>query len=337
MKVSLIATVLNAAADVEGFLGSIAAQTRAPDEIVIVDGGSTDGTVDLLRKDEKVTVVEEPGANIARGRNLAIAAATHDVIAVADADCRYDPDWLEHLLEPVEAGGEVSMGFYLPIADGFFQECMAAVNLPTSADEVDPPRFMPSARSVAFRREAIESVGQYPEWLDIGEDMWVNVRWRERGVDMRFAPQAVARWPLRPTLRATWWQYFRYAMGDGHAGMHPERHALRYGVYVGLTSALVSRRGWPKLVVAAGGLWYARTPLRRAWRRFEDPRERLAAMVVVPALMGWIDTAKMSGYALGLADRLSGVVARRLGRPDWSSAISKRRPKHREQRRIDPW
>ena len=59
-------------------------------------------------------------------------------------------------------------------------------------------------------------------------------------------------------------------------------------------------------------------------------------MVVVPALMGWIDTAKMCGYALGLADRLSGVVARRLGRPDWSSAISKRRPKHREQRRSTP-
>jgi glycosyltransferase involved in cell wall biosynthesis len=337
MKVSLIATVLNAAADVEGFLGSIAAQTRPPDEIVIADGGSNDGTVELLRSNEHVTVIEEPGANIARGRNLAIAAATHDVIAVADADCRYDPGWLEHLLEPLEAGAEVSMGFYLPVADGFFQECMAAVNLPVSADEVDPDRFMPSARSVAFRREAIESVGHYPEWLDIGEDMWVDVRWRERGVDMRFAPEAVARWPLRPTLRATWRQYFRYAMGDGHAGLHPERHAVRYGVYVGWAATLVTRRRWPKLVILAAGFAYAWTPLRRARRQFEDPRERAAAMVVVPALMAWIDTAKISGYAVGLADRLSGAVWRRLGRPDWSTALSERRRKRRASRRIDPW
>ena len=66
-------------------------------------------------------MIEERGANIARGRNLAIAAATHDVIAVTDADCVLDPRWLERILEPIDAGADVSMGFYLPIADGFLQ------------------------------------------------------------------------------------------------------------------------------------------------------------------------------------------------------------------------
>jgi len=36
--------------------------------------------------------------------------------------------------------------------------------------------------------------------LDIGEDMWVNHRWRELGMDVRFAPDAVVRWDLRPDL-----------------------------------------------------------------------------------------------------------------------------------------
>jgi hypothetical protein len=58
---------------------------------------------------------------------------------------------------------------------------------------------------------------------------------------------------------------------------------------------------------------------------------------VVPALMAWIDTAKISGYAVGLADRLSGAVWRRLGRPDWSTALKERRRKRRASRRIDPW
>jgi glycosyltransferase involved in cell wall biosynthesis len=303
VKVSLVSTVKDGAAHVEGFLGSIAAQTRMPDEVIVVDGGSSDGTVDLLRRAGTVTMMEERGANIARGRNLAIAAATHDVIAVSDADCVLDPTWLERLLEPIEAGADVSMGFYLPIVDGFLQECLAAVNLATEATEVDPGRFMPSARSVAFRRGAIDAAGGYPEWLDIGEDMWVNHRWRELGLDLRFAPEAVARWRLRPTLRETWTQYFRYARGDALAGMYPERHAIRFGAYAGLVAALASRRRWPKALVLAGAAAYAREPLRRAWRRMPDARERAAASLVVPALMGWIDAAKMAGYAVGLVDR----------------------------------
>jgi glycosyltransferase involved in cell wall biosynthesis len=306
VKVSLISTVKDAAAHVEEFLGSVAVQTRAPDEVVIVDGGSTDGTVDVLRRAPGVTVIEERGANIARGRNLAIAAAAHDALAVTDADCVLEPDWLERLLEPLDAGADVAMGFYAPRTDGFLQDCMAAVNLPSSVDEIDPARFMPSARSIAFRRSAIESVGGYPEWLDIGEDMWVNHRWRELGLDLRFVPGAVVHWRLRPGLRSTWIQYFRYARGDARARMYPERHALRFCVYGSMAAALTSRRAWPKLAAAAGAAAYARAPMRRARRRFIDRRERAFAAMVVPALMGWIDTAKMAGYAVGLVDRAKG-------------------------------
>jgi glycosyltransferase involved in cell wall biosynthesis len=303
VKVSLIATVKDGAENIEEFLGSLAAQTRPPDEIVIVDGGSHDGTVDLLRRAEHVTTVEEPGANIARGRNVAIVNAAHDVIAVTDADCVLDPDWLERLLRPIDEGADVAMGFYAPLTDGFFHECLAAVNLPLDASEVDGTTFMPSARSVAYRRQAIEAVGGYPEWLDIGEDMWVNHRWREMGLDMRFAPDAVVRWRLRPGLRATWQQYFRYARGDAQAGLYSERHALRFGVYAGLVAAMTSRRRWPKVAAAVGGLAYARTPVRRARTMMAEPRERAAALFLVPALMAWVDTAKMSGYAIGLVDR----------------------------------
>jgi glycosyltransferase involved in cell wall biosynthesis len=305
VKVSLISTVKDGSAHIGEFIASVGAQTRPPDEVIVVDGGSTDGTPDLLRRAgvDAMTVIEERGANIARGRNLAIAAATHDVIAVTDADCVLDPRWLERIVEPIEAGADVSMGFYLPITDGFLQGCMASVNLPLDASEIDPASFMPSARSVAFRRDSIEAAGGYPEWLAIGEDMWVNHRWRELGLDMRFAPQAVVRWRLRPTLRGTWAQYFRYARGDAHAGMFPERHALRFAVYGGAVAALASRRRWPRALATAGAVAYAREPVHRVWRRMQGTRKRVAAAIVVPALMGWIDTAKMAGYTVGLVDR----------------------------------
>lgn len=303
MKVSLIATVLNAADDVGGFLASIEAQRVPPDEIVIVDGGSTDGTLERLRAAEGITLLEEPGANIARGRNLAIANAAHDVIAVADADCTYGPGWLEALLRPLADGADVAMGTYAPVIGGFFDACVASLNLPLDPADVDEETFAPSARSVAFRRDAIDAVGGYPEWLRIGEDMWVDLRWRERRLDMRLAPDAVARWRPRPTLGATWTQYARYARGDAHAGMFPDRHALRFGVYGALGAALVSRRRWPKLLAAAGAVAYAREPVRRARSRLDDPRDRALATVVVPLLLGWTDAAKMVGYAAGLLDR----------------------------------
>jgi glycosyltransferase involved in cell wall biosynthesis len=309
MKVSLIATVLNADGHIGAFLASIAAQERAPDEVIVVDGGSTDGTVERLRDaGDAITLIEEPGANIARGRNIAIAAASHDVIAAADADCAYGPGWLTALVAPLEAGADVAMGWTEPAVGSLLDGCVASLGFPLAAAEVDESTFMPSARSVAFRREAIDAVGGYPEWLPIGEDMWVNHRWRERGFAMRMAPDAVASWHPRGSLGAIWTQYVRYARGDGQAGMYPERHALRFAVYGGLLAALASRRTWPKVAVTGGAIAYARTPIARARARLTDPRDRSVAAIAVPALLAFTDVAKMCGYVLGLADRLTGRV-----------------------------
>jgi hypothetical protein len=190
------------------------------------------------------------------------------------------------------------MGFYRPIADGFLASCMAAVNLP-EPEEVDPASFMPSSRSVAFRRSAIDAAGGYPEWLDIGEDMYVDHRWRALGLDMRFVPGAVVRWRLRTDLVDTWVQYFRYGRGDAIARMHPDRNALRFGAYGAAAYAFGTRGAIRKLAVVAGGLAYARRPLARAAARF-DGVERLAALGAIPALMAFVDVAKMAGYLAGM-------------------------------------
>jgi glycosyltransferase involved in cell wall biosynthesis len=302
VKVSLIATVKDARPHIEEFLASVNAQTRRPDEVVIVDGGSTDGTWEVLTGVDGIQALSESGANIARGRNLAIRAAAHDVIAVTDADCVLDPDWLRHLLAPIGAGADVSAGFYRPMATSPVPIWSSAVSVP-DADELRPG-WMPSSRSVAFRRDAFEAAGGYPEWLAIGEDMLLNHRFAESGALMELAPDALALWRPRQTLGGTWHQYAGYAEGDALAGMYPERHMIRFATYGALAAALLSGNRWLVRLAAVGGVVYVRRPIRRAWRRLEDsPGPRAAAVVGVPLMMAFIDLAKMWGYIRGLARR----------------------------------
>jgi glycosyltransferase involved in cell wall biosynthesis len=301
VKVSLVSTVKNAGPAIEEFLASVSRQTRPPDEFVVLDAGSSDGTVEALERADGVTLLREAGSNIARGRNTAIRVATHDVIAVTDADCVLAPDWLELLLEPIERGADVSAGFYEPIATSLFEVCAAAA-VP-ERDDVKPG-WMPSARSVAFRREAWEAAGGYPEWLDIGEDMYLNHRWRESGVRMELAPDAVAYWRMRPTLGETWRQYVRYAEGDALARMYPKRHAIRFATYGFLAAAVLTRNKWLLGAAAAGGVAYAWKPLGRTLQRLPGGSpQRVAAVAGVPAVMAVIDAAKMWGFVRGLRRR----------------------------------
>ena len=308
VKVSLISTVRDAAPFIEAFLDSIRAQTRIPDEIVIVDGGSTDGTLDVLRAATDVTLIEDPGANIPAGRIAAIRAATHDVIAVSDADCVLTPGWLAGLAGAIEAGADVAMGSYQAIASNLFEACSAATHVPDPA-ELSEDTFMPSSRSVAFRREAYEAAGGYPEWLDVGEDMYLDLKLRENGAEMVLVRDAVTQWRPRPTFEATWKQYGGYATGDALAGMWPKRHALRFAVYAALPFLLT--RGWGRWVVLIGGVAYAFKPWRRAFSMLSNPRDRAAALVGVPLLMAFTDVAKMAGYLRGLARKRGGGSAPR--------------------------
>ena len=306
MKVSLIATVFDAGPAIHEFVASVRAQTRSPDEVVVVDGGSGDGTLEALREIGEFTVISEPGANIARGRNVAIRNASHDLIAVTDADCVLEPEWLERIAAPIERGADVSAGFYKPLATSFLQQCAAAVSLPDE-DEVGDG-WMPSARSVAFRREAFDAAGGYPEWLGVGEDMYLNHRMLAGGARMDAATGAVVRWRVRPTLVATWRQYSRYAEGDALAGMYTERHAARFAAYALGLAAVRTRRRALLALAASGGALYARAPLRRALRRLPaGSLERAASIAGVPAMMAFIDAAKMWGYLRGLTARYRGA------------------------------
>ena len=309
MRVTLVATVLNEAGNLGEWWASIAGQSRLPDEVVVVDGGSRDGTLDLLRSlagaapfTARIEVCN--GCNIARGRNVAIGLASGGIIAVTDAGCILGPYWLEKLIVPLEGDEGISLvaGFYQPLTGGWFEELSACATLPL-AWEVRESRFMPSSRSLAFRRQVWETAGGYPEWLEIGEDMYFNHAWKKTGIRHVMAKDALAYWRMRQDPRSLLRQYSLYARGDGEAGMYPQRHLLRFATYGWLAFCVFSPRGRrlaaPTMAAAfayAGRRWL-RIP---SYMRGRPAWQQAAAVPGVALLMLAIDGAKMAGYVTGL-------------------------------------
>ena len=226
LQVSLIASVKNEAGNVKEWLRGIQEQTRPPNEIVIVDGGSADGTVEELEAFARdstipVQVIRAPGANIARARNLATQKASHPIIAVTDFGCRQDRFWLERLLQPfkIEQNTRVSAGFYRSV-DRQGQDCSGDGIWPGIA-EVDPQHFLPSSRSVAFSKDALDAVGGHPEWLTkTGDDTYLDLELKRLGGEWAFVPEAIVTWVVPDTLTGYLQKMYSWAIGDGESGVH---------------------------------------------------------------------------------------------------------------------
>ncbi len=310
MSVAVCATVKNEAADAASLVASLREQSLAADEVVIVDGGSDDGTFEALSAaaegDSRFKLFRAPGTNISAGRNRAIAATEAPLVAVTDAGLRRSPEWLRSLVaavqdEPLAAG---SYGYILAAPQTTFEAALGAVALPL-AEEIDPARYPPSSGSALFRREWLERVGGYPEWLAHGEDLWLDrAIWRGGGW-FRHAPGADVGIRPRSSVGAFFRQYFLYAAGDGHAGMLAPRHVMRYGAY-GLGWALLQ---YPSpaariLLVALAGAYLGRS-LRRAPAMIRQTAgvNPVAGGALTPVLRIVGDIAKMSGFVAGVSRR----------------------------------
>ena len=330
VDVSVIVTVLNERASIGRLLDSLAAQTWPPGQVVVCDGGSTDGTVGAIREAVDrhgsllgdVDVIVQKGANISQGRNAAIEHARGPLIAAVDAGVRLDERWLERITAPWRDGagqtGETALaaaGFFVPDARTVFEVAMAATVLP-SLEDVDPKTFLPSSRSVAFLKSTWEAADRYPEWLDYCEDLIFDFRVNSLAGDgssgFAWAPDAIVYFRPRSSLRSFWKQYYHYARGDGKADLWRKRHALRYGIYLAalpLLLFLMARGGVLRVVGAAtllaGVVGYCRRPWQRLTQLGIDlsPVQRAVAAAWVPVLRGVGDVAKMVGYPVGLAWR----------------------------------
>ncbi|MDC0335729.1 glycosyltransferase [Pseudodesulfovibrio sp.] len=280
LRVSVIVVCLNEAEVIGRALNSLVKQDYPSDltEIIVVDGNSTDGTLDIVREFEKshgVRLVVEPRKGTALGRNVGVAAASHDHIGFIDGDCEAPTNWLSILMQAMEEAMENDAsviavgGANIPPekaspfvrAIGVAQDSFAGAFNSAQGRQFEASRLVPSLANcnVVYQKQAILDVNGFDETLmSEAEDADLNYRIGVNGGKFLFVPESYVLHWMRATPRLWWKNMVRY--GKGRARLlkrFPEMWSVSYSLpLIFLTGMLTIplAQEWP--VFALGLLYF---------------------------------------------------------------------------------
>jgi glycosyltransferase involved in cell wall biosynthesis len=180
-SVSVVIPTYNRSVVLRRALESVVAQTRPPDEVIVVDDGSTDDTVEWVERElPDMTLMRRSNYGVSNARNRGVEAAGSEWIAFLDSDDEWRPEKLEkqlwalaenpgyHLCHTNEVwvrdGRRVNEGKRHAKTGGrIFQRCL--------------PLCVISPSSTVIRRALLGALGGFDETMPVCEDydMWLRV------------------------------------------------------------------------------------------------------------------------------------------------------------------
>jgi glycosyltransferase involved in cell wall biosynthesis len=309
IKVSVVIPVRNEEKSLPSLVASLQKQTLPPSEVLIVDGGSTDGTLSLaahlIACDQRFRVIEAGSATPGRGRNVGTAAARYEWIAYTDAGNCAERTWLERLAQEVkrDESVEIVYGNYEPVADTFFERCAALAYVTPKRDGPEGRVRGPFIASSLLRRYVWQRVGGFPD-LRAAEDLIFMEKVKSQRFKIAWAPTATVWWQLQPTLARTFRKFVLYSRHNVWAGRQQYWH---YGIARHYAIALVF-----VALALAHSLWWLMVPLfgsvarvaKSIWRGREgkgllwalNPLQFVCVAVIILAidlatLVGWTEAA----------------------------------------------
>ncbi|HET6695733.1 MAG TPA: glycosyltransferase [Gaiellaceae bacterium] len=304
---AVVVPVLNEAESLPALLADLAAQEPPLEEIVVVDAGSTDGTLALLRAEQErlpsLRVVEAPGATPGRGRNEGVRATSATRVVTVDAGSRVGRGFVT-ALAAAAGDGRVAVGVSEPEARTAFERASGWFTLrafkPPDRPGPIAGELLPAGRNgLCFTRADWERAGGYPPDLPWGEDKVFARELRRAGCELVVVPEAVVRWRPRGSLREIYRQYRNYGRGDALARLDRQNELVTFGIYgagvvLAVLFALGSRTAGAFL--AAGAAAYLTMFVLSARRSLGAD----AALAWVPPLRLAVDVAKMQGFLEGV-------------------------------------
>lgn len=321
-----LVTVVIPARDEEPDLGAcldaVRSQSHANLQIVVVDGGSVDGTADLVRRhaavDPRVELLHNDRHLITASLNTALARARGRWLVRVDAHSTIGPDYVAlavSLLRDGRWGGvggrkdgvaTTASGRAVAAALGSrFGVGGSVYHHGTIAQEVDHIPFG------AYPVDLVRSLGGWDERLVANEDFEFDHRVRRSGRPLLFDPRIVIHWQTRETVRDLFRQYHRYGRGKVDvAVLHPSsvgpRHLappalVAYGAVAGVTALRRPRRALAMMAPYVIGVAVATAV---TGRRLDGPAERAWLAPAFAAMhLGW-GLGFWSGAARTVAGRV---------------------------------
>lgn len=204
--ISVVVPVYNGEETIAQTVECLLRQSLKPDEIIVVDDGSTDGTREALRKfGRRITVLTQTNSGPASARNRGVKAAKCAFVAFTDSDCLPCEDWLFNLSRGFDGGRVAGVGGAVRSAiRGLTGEYVDAVRLldPQSDEDGAIPYLITA--NACFRRDALVKAGLFNERFRKpgGEEPDLCFRIKRLGYEFRFVEQALVHHHHRQTIKS---------------------------------------------------------------------------------------------------------------------------------------
>jgi succinoglycan biosynthesis protein ExoA len=225
-SISVIAPMLNEAAHVENLVADLAAQDfRGSVEVLVADGGSTDGSAALLAAAARqagldLAVVENPARRVAPGLNACIRRGRGALFVRMDCHTRYPPDYLRRCFTAVAETGAWNVGGLLRTRGRTWTERAVACAMDSMFGGIDWTRHGSATERVdvdtvpfgAFPAQVFERIGLFDETLVRNQDDEFNLRIRRAGGRVVLDPALSTSYVPRGSLRGVFSQYHQYGL-----------------------------------------------------------------------------------------------------------------------------
>ena len=230
-KVSVVVASYNGARTLEACLASLTKLNYSDYEIILVDDGSTDNTQEIARHYPAVRTIRQQNLGLSAARNSGIQAATGEIVAFTDSDCRADEDWLYYLVSDLVRGNFVGIGGhnFLPPEDSpVAAAVLVSPGGPAHVMLTDEEAEHIPGCNMAFYKWALEEIDGFdPVFRKAGDDVDVCWRLQRRGYKIGFSAAGFVWHYRRSTVKA----YLKQQAGYGEAealltGKHPENFNL---------------------------------------------------------------------------------------------------------------
>lgn len=201
---TVLVPAYNEAESVADTVRSLLAQTRVPDQVIVIDDCSTDGTAEVARA-AGARVVRPPAntGSKAGAQNFALSLVGTEYVMAIDADTTLAPDAVEKLLPVVEADGvAAACGFVLPRhvrtiwERGRYIEYLFAFTFYKQVQDFYGRPMIASGCFSLYRTDRLRELGGWPQ-TTLAEDMDLTWRLYQAGHAVRFVPEAVS-YPIEP-------------------------------------------------------------------------------------------------------------------------------------------